>query len=266
MASPRSMWTGLLRYGLLNIPVSVGKAWQDQRETSLKTVCSKHKTLIDRSERCGGCEGPPEGKLKAVEVNGKFRPLNEAEYAAIEDATKSPTLDVLDAQPMAELPLIYATGTYFLRPDKKTPGAEKVFGLLVDALTQTGYGLVVKWCTSSRQKLCVIHTDGDVLVMRTVPMVDELREPGDQELAHTAGESDDQQVAMLVQLFEATRNSDGFDHAAYEDEGLALRAEAVEKILAGKPGKKAPKPKAEQVPDIMATLQASITEKQKEKA
>jgi len=114
MSSPRSMWSGTLRLGLLTVPITLAKATSEQREKALVTVC-EHGVPINRSERCGaGEETCTLSKSKAVQVGeDEYRTLEPNEYLAIEDSTKSDTLDVLDVQPLRELPLIFGMGTYY---------------------------------------------------------------------------------------------------------------------------------------------------------
>jgi Ku protein len=264
MASPRSMWSGSIQLGLLNVPITVGKSWTEEREKSLVQLCADHKVPIDRTERCGaGHETCSLVKVRGVQVSeGEYKALDAAQYAHIEDSTKSDMLTILDAQPVYELPLEYGTGTYFLRPDKKVKGSVTPFAVLVKAMRKSDYGLIVKWCRSARQQLAVIHVNVDgLLVLTTIPYVNELRTAGDQERAHMEVEPDDAHVDLLVDLLEATSNEEGFQHDAYKDDGLVMRARAVNEILSGKTEEKKPEPVQNVGQDIMAALKASIAQK-----
>lgn len=261
MASPRSMWSGTISLGLLNIPVTIGKSWADEREPSLRDCCSCHGLPIDRTERCTVTNEPPQGKQKGVEFDGEqWKLLSENEYADIENATKSDSLSILDVQPAYDLPLEYGTGTYYVRHDKKAKGVPiENFSTLVATLAQGDRAAVVKWCRNARQKLAVLHVQDGLLLLTTIPFASELREAGDQEKAHHAVKPDPALVTMMGTLFDAVA-SEGFDHEAYKDEGLRLRAEAVEKILSGEKMQEKPKPKENVAEDLMAALRASIAE------
>jgi DNA end-binding protein Ku len=263
MASPRSFWTGSLRLGLMNIPVSLGKGSNTTREKALTTVCAVHGTPPDRSERCDECGGPPASKQKAVQLgDGTYRKFSENEIIAIESASENEALDVLDVQPVNQIPLHYAIGTYFVRP--KDRAATQAFKILFEALERNNLALITKLCTKSGQKLCVIHPVQGVLMLQQIPMWVDLREPGEAELAHEHVEADDKAIDMAVQLLEAVRNPDGFEWEGYSDEGLRLRQEAVDRVLEGHT-EPVPEAQPEPVADIMDQLAESIS-KIKEKA
>jgi non-homologous end joining protein Ku len=292
MASPRSMWSGTISLGLLSLPVTIGKSWADEREPSLRDLCAIHGVPVDRTERCSTDADWPEkirtiigtkskdkskldhiagltecdlagGKQKGVQLDsGEWRKLNENEYARIEEATKSDSLDILDVQPAYDLPLTYGTGTYYVRHNTKAKGVNAdAFAHFVAALQAKDLGAVVKWCKSARQKLAILHTDAEGhLLLTTVPFVSEWREPGQQENEHLSVEVQKSVVEQMLGLLDAI-SSKSFDHAAYSDEGLRLRSEAVEKILGGEKLQDKGEQKSEEkgkVPDLMAQLQASI--------
>ena len=262
MGSHRSTWSGSIQLGLLNVPVTLAKATEDIREKGIKDVCGKHKIALSRNERCDSCLGPPESKAKGVEKSdGSFHVLSETQWNFIEGATKLSTLEILDVQPLDVLPLEYTTATYFIRPDKKAAGAAQPFRVLYEALERQDYGCVTKLANSSKQKLAVIRASRGVLLLQVVPHVAELREPGEQELAHNGVTPDAAMVDMAVQLLDSYRNPHVFDHAddKFADEGLKLREAAVEKVLAGEPEPEpAPEPKVEPAHGLMEALQASI--------
>jgi non-homologous end joining protein Ku len=258
--SPRTTWSGSIQCGLLNVPVTVGSAVTDSREKSLMDVCAKHHVPIDRSERCSSPEkcDLSEGKLKAVNVGeGKLHVFSEAEISAIEDATKSSVLEVLDAQPLGKLPILYGCKTYYVRAEK---GAEKAMALLVASLEKCGFGLVTKLSNSSKQKLAVLHAHQEILFLTVIPMYADLRFPASKEKAHVGVSVDDTQVNMLVSLFEALRNDDGFEYESYEDEGATLRKAAVDRVIDGEAPPKIEPVVTKNADDTMAMLEASIEE------
>lgn len=265
MASPKTTWKGAIRLGLLNVPITIGKATGEVRERGIKELCADHHVPVDRSERCpkDGCS--LDSKVRGVEApDGTWRVLNGTEYVGIEDSTKRDTLDIEDVQPVEVLPVEYATASYYVRPDDKAPGALGVFAHLAEALDLSGYGLVVKWCSSVTQKLCVIQMVEGVMFMRHIPHANEKREAGQKETTYQEITTDEETVEMLVELLKTKQNPEGFQHESFEDEGAKLRAEAIERLLGGE--KIEPKPEAvekQEVPDIMQMLTATM-QQQKE--
>ena len=267
--SPRSMWSGTISLGLLTIPVTIGKSWSDEREQNLRDLCAVHGVPVDRTERCSGDDkcGLTNGKQKGVQLDsGKWRKLNENEYAKIEESTKSETLEILDVQPVYETPIAYGTGTYYVRFDAKAKGhSPDAFAHLVATLEKGDKAAIVKWCKSARQKLAILHTTGDgILLLTTVPFASELREPGKMEKSHTEVAIVDEVVEQFDALMDAVASTE-FDHDFYSDEGLRLRSEAVEKILGGEKlqdkdeGKQ--QENGQKTPDLMQQLKDSIKAK-----
>jgi non-homologous end joining protein Ku len=258
-SSPRTSWTGAIQCGLLNVPVTVGKASGDSREKSLQDVCAKHHAPINRSERCTSGEkcDLSEGKRKAVYVGEqKFHVFDEGEISLIEDSTNSDTLEVLDAQPLGKLPILFGLGTYYVRA--KDSASETAFAVLMEGLEKSGYGLVSKMCNSARQKLCILHAHSGILFLTQVPMHSDWRAPGAKEKAHHGKTVSEKQVNMLISLFDAVRNEDGFDYEAYSDEGIALRDAAVQRVMSGEPKDEKAPAKLPNSDDLMADLEASI--------
>jgi Ku protein len=259
MASPRSSWTGTFVLGLLNVPVSLAPAVSEEREKSLKELCNCHKKPIDGSHRCSVTMEPPEGKVKGVEdAQGNWRVLSEADLDGIESATASKEITFEEAQSSKNLPIEYATKTYFVRAEKDNRAAAQGYKTLLQGLLKSKLALVAKWGSRNRERLIVVEPSADkqMLLLRTLPMKHELRTPGDQELAHQNAEVPKQAIEMAANLIEQFQTPE-FLYESYTDEGLNLRQKAVDKILAGE-AIEVPEEKQEDVPDIMAQLEASM--------
>jgi len=258
------MWSGSLRVGLFNVPVTIGKSWSEDREKNLRDICATHLVPVDRSERCGCGTDCALHKVKGVETASGWRALEPNEYARIEAATKSDTLEIIDVQPLGELPLMYATGTYYLRADKKAKGPVKeMFATLALAMAKSGLGMVVKWSSSSRQRFGILHTYKGMILMTTIPSETEVRLPGEQERLHFSATTKAEEIDTLAEILSLSRDAEGFSMSKLVDNGLALRTAAVEKILAGENGEngeKAPEVDPEPEVDIMSILRASMTQ------
>lgn len=261
--SPRSMWSGVVSLGLLNVPITIAKATSDTREESFKTLCADHLRPLDRTERCGaGDKNCSLAKVKGIDKgDGNYHVLTESELQAIEDSSKSDTLTVLDVQPIFALPMEWATGNYYVRHNASVKGTAMNFALLVAALREKDVALVVKWGNASRERLCVIHVPngGDVLMLTMIPFRSDCRNAGDAELAHKELSVDPKLVEMAGELLMATQQPKGFLWEAYKDAGLAARQKTAKAVLDGeKPQEKPQKPQPELSPDIAELLKNSI--------
>lgn len=262
--SIRSMWSGTLKLGMIDIPVTVGKSWSEEREKGLQDLCAAHEVPVDRSERCSSSSkcSLDAGKVKGVEVEDGYRVLKPNEFEQIEAETKDDTLRILDVQKAWDVPLEFSVGTYYIRFNDKVKGfSPAAFAHLQATLVKGDDALVVKWCSSSRQRLAVITGESDGrLLLRALPYVNELREAGGQELRHMQEAIDENVVKQMGELLDTMRQPE-FKHSDYSDDGLRLRAEAVDRVLKGEKGEEKQEQKQEGgVPDIMAALQASMKE------
>lgn len=262
MASPRSMWSGSITLGMLNVPVTIGKTWADEREPSLRDVCECHGLPIDRTERCSVTKEPPTGKTKGVEkADGTWHKFGPNEVEAVEQATKSDTLAIEEVRALYELPIEYGTGTYYVRfapPKKGSTAGLDAFALLVKALGDNG--AVVKWCRSATQKLAVLHVnEHGHLLLTQIPMLNEWREPDRMESAHHSVEVDPKLLKMAQKLLASkTPKSEEFDWGAYRNEGIDLRSNMVEKILGGQKLEQKQDDEKPTPGDLMQTLLGSL--------
>jgi non-homologous end joining protein Ku len=263
MTSPRSMWSGAIEIGMLNIPITIGKAFEQVKEKSLTTVCyhgdAEGASTISRSERCEKCGGSPQNKRLAIETEDGYRLFDEAEVSHIEVSTKTPTLVIKDVQPLKTLPMLFSTGVYYVRHDEKSKVPPRALNRLIMALGKTEYALVCQWGNSSSQKLCVISAERGVLILRQIPYLNEIRIASKKERLHFAVPSDEAETDKMVELLGALRNPEGFKYESYKDHGLELRQAAVERILEGLP-EDIPESESEndEPVDIMAALEMAI--------
>jgi non-homologous end joining protein Ku len=273
MSSPRTMFSGSIKLGLLNIPITIGKATEDGREHGLSQVCDHSEQAgeivkLDKSERCERCQGRPQHKAMAVKLpdSDEYRIFDTNELAAIEDATKSPVLKILDAQPLSKLPLLYSTGVYYVRHNTKSKSDAEAFATLAVTLSKNRMGLVCKWGSSAKEKLCVITSDRGVMMLRIIPFVDSVRPASSVEREHFTVKVAPKAVTKMDAFLQEISNPEGFAYGNYSDQGLALRAAAVERILAGeKPAQPAPaKPEVEPM-DLDAMIDAAMDQVRKEK-
>lgn len=274
MSSPKTMFSGFLQLGLISIPITLGKAAEVQRESSLIQICdhrddedNSEVIRIDRSERCSHCQGRPSNKKLAIEIDeGDFYVFDDNEMNEIEDATKLDSLIVTDVQPASKLPLMYSFGAYYLRHDTKAKIAPTAMATLVAAMMKTKLCLVCKLGNASRQKLCVISAESGLMVLRQVPFLDDVRIASDAERAHMRAPVNPNAVTKMGDLLHELQNVDGFEYASYNDEGLKLRTEAVDRILKGeKREQKKQENKTPEPVDIFALIDNEVNRLQKEK-
>jgi DNA end-binding protein Ku len=254
---PRSIWTGAISFGLVNVPVKVYSA------TSPKTVRFHQldkKTGSRISQRRvnpqTGEEVPYEDLVKGFELTkDRYVVIEPAELDAI-SPEKSRTIDIEDFVELRQIDPVYYDHAYWLVPDK---GAAKAYALLVKAMQESGKVAVARVVLRNKEHLVALRPSGDALMMETMLFHDEVV-PSDEldELdAAREQEAGEREVAMARQLIDSL--STEFDPTGYRDEYREKVLELIERKADGETIviEQAPAEPA-RVPDLMAALEASL--------
>ena len=255
---PRSIWSGAISFGLVNVPVKLYSA------VSRKTVRfhqlngkTGHRIAQKRVDSVTEEEVSYEDIVKGYEL-GKERyvVITPDELEAL-DPEKSRTIDIEDFVDLAEIDPIFYDHPYYLVPDK---GAAKAYGLLLQAMEESEKVAVARVVIRSKEQLVAIRpAPGGVLTMETMIFSDEVVAPDEIE---DLPESKDlkvsaREVKMAQQLIESL--SSDFEPEKYRDEYREKVLELIERKAAGEEiavQPEAPEPK--KVPDLMAALEASL--------
>jgi DNA end-binding protein Ku len=255
----RSISTGSLSFGLVNVPVKLyatgrGRAsevrfhWlHAECNTRVKQqyYCPKHERAVGRDELVRGYE---------VSKN-KYVPVTEEEIEETKVASRD-SIDILSFVPTATVDVLYLEHSYYLGPDK---GGGKGYSVLVQAMKRAERVAIARYAARGSEHIVSVRADGDVLVMHQLRYADEVRQPDEVPVEHP--KVSDAELRLATQLIEQTAE-DEFDPESFEDEAKARKKAliarktaagevAVEETAArGKAGGK--------VIDLMEALKASL--------
>jgi DNA end-binding protein Ku len=252
----RAIWTGSLAFGLVNVPVGLYPATEDktihfnqfQEGTSDRI---RYKRVNERTGR----EVDLAHIVRGHEVSkGEYVLLTDEELEAVEPG-RSRTIDITDFVDLAEIDPIYFQKTYYLAP--QGDGAERAYGLLRQAMTDTGKAGIATFVMRGKQYLAAVHPDEDVLVLVTMFFADEVRDPRD-EIENLPAERTfgGRELAIAKQLIESMTVA--WKPESYRDtyrervEDLIERKRRGEKVVA-----ETPPPAQEQVVDLVEALRRS---------
>ena len=252
----RAIWSGAISFGLVNIPVKLFSA------VSKKTV-RFHQIDAEsggrvRQKRVGpdGEEIPYEQIIKGYEIGpDRYVTLTPEELDSL-SPEKTRTIDIEDFVDLDEIDPIYYDHPYYLAPDT---GAAKAYQLLVDAMEDAGKVAIARVVIRSKENLVAIRPRDGVLAMETMLFADEVvpTDSLDEMTTDTAVKTSDRELTMARQLIDSL--SSDFEPEKYHDEyrervlDLIERKAQGETIVIEEPTKE-----PEQVPDLMAALEASI--------
>jgi DNA end-binding protein Ku len=255
----RSMWSGAISFGLVNVPIKLYSA------VSKKTVRfhqlngeTGSRIQQKRVDAVTGEEVPYENLVKGYELTrDRYVVINPDELEAL-DPEKSRTIDIEDFVDIAEIDPVFYDHPYYLVPDK---GAAKAYGLLLNAMKESGRVAIARVVLRSKEQLVAIRPDrdGNVLMMETMIFADEVVPKDELDGLPEAEELQvsDREVMMAQQLIESLATE--FEPERYRDEYREKVLELIEAKAAGEEIAVAPEaPAPEKVPDLMAALEASL--------
>ena len=170
---PRSIWSGAISFGLVNVPVKLYSA------VSRKTVRfhqldgeSGTRISLRRVNPQTGEEVPYDRLVKGYELTrDRYVVLTPEELDAL-DPERTRTIDIEDFVDLEDIDPIYYDHPYYLVPDK---GAAKAYGLLLNAMERAGKVAIARVVLRSKEQLVAIRpTDNGVLTMETMIFHDEV--------------------------------------------------------------------------------------------
>jgi len=255
----RSIWTGAISFGLVNIPVRLYSATVSHdvafHQFEEKTGRRIH---YKRVAEGNGREVPFDKIVKGYEVKkGKVVLIEPDELEAIEPK-KTRTIELEQFVDLHEIDPIYWDQTYYLGPDT-SPGARKSYELLRRAMADSGRVGVGRFVMRTKEYLTTIRPLGPGLVLETMFFPDEIRDfddvvgPGKTSVAPRELEMAKQLIRSLEDRWEPRKLKD-----TYRDRVMDL----IQKKARGEEivQQAAPEPEG-RVVDLMAALKASLGER-----
>jgi DNA end-binding protein Ku len=252
------MWSGAISFGLVNVPVKLYSA------VSRKTVRfhqlnakTGHRIAQKRVDSANGEEVPFEDIVKGYELTKERYVVITPDELETLDPEKSRTIDIEDFVDLADIDPVYYDHPYYLVPDK---GATKAYGLLLNAMEESGKVAVARVVLRSKEHLVAIRpAPGNVLTMETMLFADEVVPPEELDELPEAKDlkASQRELTMAQQLIDSL--SSDFQPEKYRDEYREKVLELIERKAAGEEiavQPEAPEPK--KVPDLMAALEASL--------
>ncbi|MDJ0378215.1 Ku protein [Cryobacterium sp. PH31-L1] len=216
----RSIWTGAITFGLVNVPVKVYSATEDH-DVSLHQVHDADGGRIRYQRRCEICAKvvPYDHIDKAFDDGEQTVVLTADDFATL-PSERSKEIDVVEFVPSDQIDPIMLDKSYFLEPDGKS---SKAYVLLRRTLEATDRTAIVHFALRQKTRLGALRVHGDVLMLQSLLWDDEVREAKfaslDERVNVSAKELD--MSAALVESFAADFAPDAFTDD-YQDELRAL--------------------------------------------
>ncbi len=251
----RSLWTGTLSFGLVNIPVKVFSAVQES-SLNLDMLDSKDHSNIKfkRVNESTGREVSYENIVKGYMYHNKYVVLDPEDFKAA-DAKKTQVIDIINFTDETEVDSIYYEQPYYLEPAK---GGERAYAILRDPLATSGKVGLGSFVMRNKEILAIVKPYKKVIVLNRIRFEEEIRDFNDLKLPEVSkGKSKELEMAnMLIKQLTVK-----FDIKKFKDTYTNKLLNIIhQKAKSGKKYK-APKLKVsykQPQDDLMATLKASL--------
>src|ERR687888_903662 len=174
---PRSIWSGAISFGLVNVPVKLYSA-VSRKNVRFHQLHDKDGVRIQQKRVCPADdeEVPYDNIVKGYEISPDRYVVIEPDELEALDPKKTRSIDIQDFVDLDEIDPLYYEHPYYLAPDT---GAAKAYKLLLEALKATNKVAIARVVIRSKEYLTAIRPAGDVLTMETMLFADELIDPGE---------------------------------------------------------------------------------------
>jgi DNA end-binding protein Ku len=253
---PRSLWSGSISFGLVNVPVRLYSAVQEHK-LRFHFVHDKDNSPIGYQKICKKEDKPvPDDEIvKAFEfTKGEYVFMDDEDFAAAK-VEGYKTIDIVDFVPYEEIDPIYFAHTYYVGPDR---GAEKVYSLLVKAMESSDLTGIAKFVMRDKQHLGALRIRDGVITLEQLYFADEIR-PSD-EIKPSRARVSQEELSMAERLIESFKSE--WKPEKYKD---TYRDELCAIIRAKRKGKDvhpAADVEEERPTDLMTALRESIERSQ----
>jgi DNA end-binding protein Ku len=252
----RAIWTGAISFGLVNVPVKLYAATSPKtvrfHQLSAKTGGRIRQKRVDSTT---GDEVPFEDIVKGYEITPDRYVVITPEELETLDPKVTKTVDVEDFVDLAEIDPIYFDHSYYVAP---ATGGAKAYRLLRDAMRDAGKVALCRIVLRSKQQLCALRPNGEVLTLSTMLFGDEVLAPDllDELDSVSETEASERELAMARQLIDSL--SSEFEPSKYRDEYRDRVLALIERKAGGEEIAAPPTEEPQPAPDLMAALEAIL--------
>ena len=255
----RSIWSGAISFGLVNIPVKLGSAVEAGNELDFDMLSKKDLAPIRyaRIDTKTDKEVAWKDIVKGYKyAKGKYVVVTDEDFKKA-SPEKSRTIDIVQFVKEEEIDPIYYEKPYYLTPDK---GASKSYHLLIKALEETKTVGLAEFMLRNRMHICALKVHEGILLLNQMRYHEEIREV--PELDAKGERIAPKELQLAVKLIDQL--TEKFDPEAFKDTYVSELKKVIKAKAAGKEIHIAePKKATATVKDLMEVLKQSLETKKK---
>jgi DNA end-binding protein Ku len=263
----RSLWTGSLSFGLVNVPVRLETAVRD-RDLHFRQVHRKDGAPIEVQRWCSkeDVEVDYDEITHGYELDGGDQiTVSDLELQALEPR-RTRTIDIEQFVELAEVDPMYFDHPYWLVPASDDDGAVRAYRLLTEVMGKTDRAALGRFVMRAKEYLALVRERDGALTLTTMLFADETRPTRDIDAAtQKSHKPAPKELKAAVAVIEAL--SEDWDPSKYHDRYRDRLRKVVQRK--GK-GETITPPNVEETPDpapdLMAALEQTLEELQQRAA
>lgn len=253
----RSVWSGSLSFGLVNVPVKLVPATRDQDVRFRQLDPEGNRIRYKRVSEKTGEEVPFEEIVKGYEISkGRYVLMERDELEKLAPRA-SHTIDVEDFVDLQAIDPLFFERTYYVVPEERA-GASKAYALLLRAMEEAGKVAVARIVMRDKQHLAAVRPHDGLLALSTMRFSEEVVAPGgDVRVGVDPAAVSERELELARQIIDSLAAE--WDPARYNDTYRQQVEELVEaKARGDQIVEPAPVSDLAPVGDLMAALRASL--------
>jgi len=251
----RSIWSGSVSFGLVNIPVKLFSAVHQHDVRFHQLAPDGSRVQYKRVSEKTGREIEYDKIRRGFETSkGKFVFFEPGELEKLRpEATK--TIDIEDFVALDEIDPIYYENTYYLAPDGTA--AAKGYALLASVMKDRERVAIGKIVMRDKQYLAAIRPYRSGLALSTMLFADEIRDPVESDVfPERKGSVNAREKEMAAQIVDSLARE--WDPRRYHDDYEEQLREVIKAKSKGKTIEPFAPKKSAEVVDLMEALRASL--------
>jgi DNA end-binding protein Ku len=174
---PRSLWTGSLSFGLVNVPVALVTAVKDI-DLHFRQLHKKDGAPIEVQRFCEqeDVEVPWEEITHGYDLDdGDQVIISDLELEAIEPR-RTRTIEIEQFVDLADVDPIYFDHPYFLVPAGEDDGSKRAYRLLSEVMSRTERAALGRFVMRAKEYLALVRERDGALTLTTMLFADEIRD------------------------------------------------------------------------------------------
>jgi DNA end-binding protein Ku len=266
-AETHGLWSGVLTFGLVSLPVSIISALASTRRPFHLLHKSDH-SRVARRMLCpkDGKTVEPEHFLRGFEVApDRYVVIRDSDIQAIEP-NRSKNIEITDFVDLAEIDPLYFDRPYYIIPQQ---GAEKPYRLLVETLAELKKAGIAEFIMHAQQHLVAIASLDGALCLLRLHFQQSIVDAKELAPAQQADAADEKVIRQVIE-----KMTSKFDPEKFRD----VYQEQVERLIAQKKKKHqtvtVPKTAGEEEPaeggeggeDLISALEESLAKARRKSA